>query len=487
MKRAAFIIAALLCLTACRVDKTAPVRYKVWYNWPERYLPDFSKLGNPDIEGVKRNLDLEDIVDSMNHFAALFETTLSVPVTEEYTFKVTTDDGSRFFVDGQLLLDNDGAHRPIRKVAVKTLDKGKHDIRIEFFDFDKAQTLDFVYSTPTIAEREFNDRIWREEDAYTSKDRFVKPQVKEAYKRFAEWKGDDETLVFPILTDIHSSGNFAYKHIGYASVAADRFCADFMALLGDIGLNSIPTTLDKQWSQWTIDHTLEQMKKYDGMWIYTPGNHDWDGGEGEWLTEEYLTDTFQRPWEERAGGRLHLTGKTYGWYDIPEKGFRVIFLNSCSTRTLEGTYYLIGTEEAEWLQETLDATPKDMQVIVLAHFMPHVMGNWEKSMDYEYLREDNARLMGILSDYAGKGTLVGYFSGDSHVNDYDFYDGVNYYVTQGYGWTSPELILPRNRHAYFDYRQCLCIDVVAVKPEKREVHTFRIGAGGADFDCSFTY
>lgn len=487
MKRIALLFAALLCLSACSVDKTAPVRYKVWYDWPERFLPDFSKLGEPDVEGVKRNLDLEDIVDTMNHFAALFETTLSVKSTEEYTFKVTTDDGSRFFIDDSLLIENDGAHRPIRKVTSVTLEKGKHDIRIEFFDFDKAQTLHFVYSTPTIAERPFNDRILKEQDALSSKDGFVKPQVEEAYSRFAEWKGDDEVLVFPILTDIHSSGNFAYKHIGYATVAADRFGADFMALLGDIGLNSIPTTLDKEWSKWLIDNTLEQMKKYDGIWIFTPGNHDWDGGEGEWLTEEYLTDTFQRPWEERAGGRLHLTGKTYGWYDIPDKNFRIIFLNSCSTRTLEGTYYLVGPEEEAWLRETMDATPDDVNIIVLAHFMPHPMGNWKRTMNNDYLKQNTDLLMGLMTEYASKKTLVGYFSGDSHFNDYDFYNGVNYYVTQGYGWNSPDLMQPRNQHAYFDYKQCMCIDVVAVKSSKREVHTFRIGAGGADFDCSFSY
>ena len=48
-------------------------------------------------------------------------------------------------------------------------------------------------------------------------------------------------------------------------------------------------------------------------------------------------------------------------------------------------------------------------------------------------------------------------------------------------------MLPTNRHAFFDYKETLCIDVVAVKPSTREVHTFRIGAGGADYDCEFTY
>ena len=48
-------------------------------------------------------------------------------------------------------------------------------------------------------------------------------------------------------------------------------------------------------------------------------------------------------------------------------------------------------------------------------------------------------------------------------------------------------MLPGTTHAFFDYKENLCIDVLAVKPSKREVHTFRIGAGGEEFDCVFTY
>ena len=70
------------------------------------------------------------------------------------------------------------------------------------------------------------------QDRLTSRKGFVKPQVKEAYN------------------------NFQYKHIGYASVAGKMFGADLMALLGDIGLNSIPTTLDKNEAKKMIDNTF---------------------------------------------------------------------------------------------------------------------------------------------------------------------------------------------------------------------------------------
>ena len=226
IRRTLIALTSVIMLAAC--TQQPKVNYKVWYDWPERYLPDFSTLGEPALTGVKTNLDLEGIDDTKNHFCVLFETVLKVKVEEEYTFTVTTDDGSRFYVDGNLLIDNDGAHGPIEKKATKVLAAGKHDLRLEFFDFDKGQSIVFRYSTPTIPERELDETHLYREDRASSRHGFVKPQVKEAYKRFAAWKGDDEVLVYPILTDVHTCGRFSYKHIGYATAAARKFNADFM-------------------------------------------------------------------------------------------------------------------------------------------------------------------------------------------------------------------------------------------------------------------
>ena len=242
MKTRYFIIAALLILAACTTEKAPVVNYKLYLDWPERQLPDFSKLGDPDIVGVKNNFDLVDIDETLNHYALLMETTLKVRKEEDYTFKASTDDGSKLYVDGELLYDNDGAHGPITKIATKRLTKGKHNLRLEYFDCDKGQSINFLYMTPTIPWREINDHLLRDEDLATDKTDFVLPQINEAYARFAEWKGDDTVLCFPIVTDVHTSGRFTYKHIGHAVTAAEAFGADFMVNFGDIGLNAYPAT-----------------------------------------------------------------------------------------------------------------------------------------------------------------------------------------------------------------------------------------------------
>ena len=89
------LLAAALFLTACA--EQTPVKYKIWYDWPERVLPeDFATLGEPDLQGAWTNIDLRGVDDMMDHYAMLLEAPLKVDAEEEYSFTLTTDDGSRF-------------------------------------------------------------------------------------------------------------------------------------------------------------------------------------------------------------------------------------------------------------------------------------------------------------------------------------------------------------------------------------------------------
>ena len=481
------IIAGAAALVSCNRVTTPEVNYKLYLDWPERYLPDFSTLGEPDMQGVKINIDLEDLPDTLNHYAVLFETTLKVAKAEEYTFELTSDDGTKFYVDGEMLIENDGAHGPIFKTVTKELSKGAHDLRLEFFDYDKGQLLFFEYFTPTIAKRQFNDQLKKIEDELTSDDGFVMPQIEEAAARYKAWKGDDETVTFPILTDIHTAGRFSYKHVGYAARGAEAFGYDFMTLLGDIGLNAFPATQDSLYADSVIANTRAGMDEYDGVYLYAAGNHDWDGGAGRHLNQEFLSETFQKPWLERAGGNLHLVpGKVYGWYDVPGKDFRVIFLNSQGTETID-KYYYFDPEQLDWLDSLLAETPATTTVLILVHYTPVHIGRWTTTHPELHTLDANEKLMALLTKHSAKGNLTGLFSGDSHTNFLEIHDGVNYYTTQGYGWVSPDLMLPGTTHAFFDYRQMMCVDVVSVKPAKREVASFRIGAGGKDYDVVFNY
>ncbi|MNT76974.1 PA14 domain protein [compost metagenome] len=58
---------------------------------------------------------------------------LKVPVQGLTRFRLYSDDGSRLYINGQLVIDNDGVHSPSSVTAELTLNPGLHDIRVDYF------------------------------------------------------------------------------------------------------------------------------------------------------------------------------------------------------------------------------------------------------------------------------------------------------------------------------------------------------------------
>ncbi len=94
----------------------------------------------PDLDELKPTLQLEtyglDILASQRsqNFAARFDTFIVLPKDAEYTFQLTSDDGSRLFVDGQEIIDHDGVHAANSKSAKVRLTGGSHALRVEYFE-----------------------------------------------------------------------------------------------------------------------------------------------------------------------------------------------------------------------------------------------------------------------------------------------------------------------------------------------------------------
>jgi hypothetical protein len=56
-----------------------------------------------------------------------------VKVPGEYRFKMSSDDGAELFVDGQLLINEDGVHSPLTNERSLRLAAGRHTIRVPYF------------------------------------------------------------------------------------------------------------------------------------------------------------------------------------------------------------------------------------------------------------------------------------------------------------------------------------------------------------------
>ena len=95
-------------------------------------MPKFEVL-KPNATKTLEQFTISD--DPKKEFTArLYTGYVSVPEDDVYKFFVRSDDGSRLWIDGQLVVDNDGLHSPVEKSGVAPLAKGWHHIRVEWFN-----------------------------------------------------------------------------------------------------------------------------------------------------------------------------------------------------------------------------------------------------------------------------------------------------------------------------------------------------------------
>jgi hypothetical protein len=56
-----------------------------------------------------------------------------------YRFELTSDDGSRLYIDGRLVVNNDGVHPPETRMTALLLEGGIHRIRVSYFQGPRDQ------------------------------------------------------------------------------------------------------------------------------------------------------------------------------------------------------------------------------------------------------------------------------------------------------------------------------------------------------------
>ena len=113
------------------------------YNLPPltNVLPNFEKL-KPAGYVYAYSLDVPDrlwtegmpgITDRIEWFAIDYEGDFWIAKLGKYRFRLTSDDGSRLYVDGRLVIDNDGVHSATEMGGSVALEAGKHHIRVSYF------------------------------------------------------------------------------------------------------------------------------------------------------------------------------------------------------------------------------------------------------------------------------------------------------------------------------------------------------------------
>jgi len=117
-----------------------------YYEGIWKILPEFDAM-EPVWTGVAQDISLK-YAKVKDNFALVFEGYLHIEKEGDYTFRLASDDGSRFWLDNILLIDNDGLHGNLSKTGKARLMQGLHPIKVEYFEQGGNEVLALTGSGP---------------------------------------------------------------------------------------------------------------------------------------------------------------------------------------------------------------------------------------------------------------------------------------------------------------------------------------------------
>jgi len=132
--------------------KQDPVTFQVYQVNGIEKLPDFADF-NPILEGFVTEFSHKQALSEeipQEQVAVTFESYLEVQEAGKYTFFTNSDDGSKLYVNGTQIVDNDGDHGVMERSGSLELAKGRHLVRVEFFNGGGGYHLDAKYKGPNI-------------------------------------------------------------------------------------------------------------------------------------------------------------------------------------------------------------------------------------------------------------------------------------------------------------------------------------------------
>jgi mono/diheme cytochrome c family protein len=115
-------------------------------DFPE--LPEFDRL-TPKTTGSADTFTLA-VAERKNNYGLRFRGIINIPKDGKYSFYIKSDDGSRIYIDDQIVADNGGVHPSQEHYGNLKLKAGEHTIRVVYFDAGDQTELVVSWKGPGI-------------------------------------------------------------------------------------------------------------------------------------------------------------------------------------------------------------------------------------------------------------------------------------------------------------------------------------------------
>jgi mono/diheme cytochrome c family protein len=141
-------IASYLCRD---LDIGSGLQFAVYKGSWEK-LPDFHRLQPVEVgeaEGFR-----VDVTSLKDHFALRFDGHIQIPSDGNYLFLLHSDDGAKLYIDGKLIVDNDGVHAPQQKRKQMQVKAGLHTVAVEYFEQAGQEELKVEFQGPNMPQQD---------------------------------------------------------------------------------------------------------------------------------------------------------------------------------------------------------------------------------------------------------------------------------------------------------------------------------------------
>ncbi len=121
------------------------------------YVADLDKV-KPVEKGVKDIINLTPRAN-VNAFGYKYSGYFVAPKEGVYTFYIESNDGSKLYLNGEELIDNDGAHGIIEKAGKMALKAGEYPLEIKYFQAGGGLALKVSWEGPGMEKREMTSAV----------------------------------------------------------------------------------------------------------------------------------------------------------------------------------------------------------------------------------------------------------------------------------------------------------------------------------------
>ena len=132
-----------------RIDPSFPrtgIDYEYYELTGMSVIPDFDSL-TPVATGTVPTFDIS-VRQRDDDFAFRFTGYVDIPTSGNWTFYTSSDDGSQLFIDGALVVDNDGLHSNQEATGSVNLSAGAHEIVVTMFERGGQEVLTVSWEGP---------------------------------------------------------------------------------------------------------------------------------------------------------------------------------------------------------------------------------------------------------------------------------------------------------------------------------------------------